>query len=365
MKDKILNTARVIKRYILKEKNYFRWVLSKEIYKYDEEKAFEELSQIAPSPGTSAVTNNNIKSSVYDLTIIIPAYNSEKWLNECLDSVINQKTKYSYQIIAVDDGSNDNTASILDSYAGNEHMLILHQENKGHSGARNSALKLVQSKYIMFVDSDDILLSGAIEKLMSVAFNENADIVEGNGYRFNEEGRLGLVKPKERENTVWGGPCLKIIRARLMEHIEFPMGYLYEDTIINSLLVPLAKIVKFIPDEIYGYRIHSASITQNHTANLNRTHSYWIMLQMFKDMEKLCIEKNYDSYLRVLSHIVFTYRRCVLLPDNVKKLIFICTRKFLVENYREYLGTKNAYCKLTDAILKYQYGKYCVICETI
>jgi hypothetical protein len=127
----------------------------------------------------------------------------------------------------------------------------------------------------------------------------------------------------------------------------------------------MAEHVMIIPDEIYGYRIHGSSITQNHTAELNRVHSFWIMLQIHEDMEKLGLKKDYDSYCRTMRHIVFTYRRSILLPRDLKRLIFICTRTFMLEQYGEYLTRRDMYSGLAEALLKYRFGRYCVICETI
>lgn len=342
-----------------------RWAAASEKYHCDPNEAFQKLSAQAPSPGTSAITENHIGTKLYDLTIIVPAYNAEKWLRECAESILNQETQYSFRTIFVDDGSSDRTPEILDSYATDPRVMVIHQENRGYSGARNTALKHIQSKYIMFVDSDDILLPGAVEKLLFEAVTRNADIVDGNGYRFDESGRLGLIKPKQKESEIWGGPCLKVIRSELLEYLEFPMGYLYEDTMLGTLLIPQAKKVFTVPDEIYGYRIHASSITQKHTAELNRVHSFWIMLQLHEDMNALGLEKNYESYCRTMRHIVFTYRRCVLLPENVKKLIFVCTGAFLEAHYSEYLNTRDRHFKLARALQKHQYGKYCVLCETM
>lgn len=365
MIERIKKFGRPIKAGLRNLYHYLRWAVASETYSCDPEVAFQKLSELAPSPGTSAITDNYIGPKRFDLTIIVPAYNSEKWLHECVESILGQKTQYSFQVIFVDDGSSDRTPEILDSYTSDPRVVVIHQENRGYSGARNAALKKLQSHYVMFVDSDDILLPGAIERLLGEAVSRHGDIVEGNGYRFDEHGRLGLIKPKQREQEIWGGPCLKVIRSELLEHLEFPMGYLYEDTIISTLLVPQAKRVITIPDEIYGYRIHGSSITQKHTADPNRVHSFWIMLQIHADMKALRLEKNYESYCRTMRHIIFTYRRCILLPVDIKKLIFVCTGTFLQTHYAEHLNTHDAYYRLSCALQKHQYGKYCVLCETM
>ena len=364
MVDLLRKIARPIRRKLRQAKSAVQYSLATEYYSCDPVEAFEQLSKLAPSPGTSALADNHIEQAEFDLTIIVPAYNAEKWICECMDSVLNQDTSYSYKVIAVNDGSVDQTPALLAKYAADSRVAVVNQENKGHSGARNGVLKHIRSRYVMFVDADDLLLPGAIEKLLREAFTQDADIVEGNGYRFDQTGWLGLVKPHNATH-IWGGPCLKVIKSDLLEHLHFPEGYLYEDTIIGSLLVPLAKKVVTVPDEVYAYRIHPASITQNHTAELNRVHSFWIMLQVHEDMQQLGLEKNYDSYRRTMHHIVFTYRRCILLPEEIKKLIFVCTGSFLRDAYGDYLNTHDECYKLSHALQESQYGKYIVFCKTM
>ena len=139
------------------------------------------LMDVAPPVSPDVFSENRSREIRYDLTIIVPVYNSENWLKECMESIVLQKTKYSFQIIAIDDGSTDRSGQILNQYIKNPCVEVIRQENKGYSGARNAGLERVKSKYIMFVDSDDVLLPNAIECLLSKAYLEDADIVEGNG----------------------------------------------------------------------------------------------------------------------------------------------------------------------------------------
>lgn len=367
MKDSVLKFARRIKTALRRLRNELRWAMATETFSCDPEEALQKLAQVAPSPGSSAITDNQIGPAKYDLAVIVPAYNAEKWIHACVDSILSQETSYTYQVILVDDGSKDRTPEILDSYADDPGVLVIHQENKGHSGARNTALKRVQSKYIMFVDSDDLLLPGSIEKLLKTAYTNGADIVEGSAYAFDDSGRLYDMRKKNCAHTtegLIGTPWAKVISAQLMAHLEFPMGYLYEDTIMAFLVFRMAKKISTIEDEVYAYRIHPGSITQKHTAELNRVHSFWIMLLMHDHMKELGIPKNYDSYRMTMRHIVFTYRRAVLLPEEVKKLIFSCSKAFILEHYANHSCTRDEYYRLSQALKNDQYGKYCVLCET-
>ena len=117
--------------------------------------------------------NKNVKISV-----IIPIYNSEKYLNKCLDSILNQ-TFSDLEIVAINDGSTDNSQKILDSYIEKypSRIISIYQENAGQSAARNKALDLVNGEFISFVDSDDYIAPDTYEKTYNFAVEKSADIV--------------------------------------------------------------------------------------------------------------------------------------------------------------------------------------------
>ncbi len=348
--------------------NYIVYLRASERCDIDPHEALRQLKQHAPMPQATAEAKNKLnKPYKYDLTVIIPAYNAEKWIEECMDSVVLQKTKYSFCVKVTNDGSTDNTHNKLQRYTSFANVIIHNQENKGYSGARNVALREISSRYIMFVDSDDRLEPDAIEKLLDTGYANNADIVEGSAYAFNENGLVYEIKKKKCENTrdgLWGGPSLKIIRSELFENLKFPDGYLYEDTIIGYLLYPQARVISTIPDVIYNYRIHPQSITQTRSNNLNRVDSFWIMILMNNLIEKIGITKDIHIYHLNLSHVIRTYKRTILLDENIKKCIFACTGDFIQSNYADFLLTKCEYKRLAKAIVNKQYGKYCVLCET-
>ncbi len=114
------------------------------------------------------------------ISVIIPAYNRETHIKECLDSIINQTYK-NIEIIVIDDGSTDNTASILDEYERvttplplpPKKIIIIHQEHKGVSAARNTGIRVASAEWIKFVDSDDVLKSNCVEVLIKTALEKN------------------------------------------------------------------------------------------------------------------------------------------------------------------------------------------------
>ena len=266
----------------------------------DENEAYRKLMEFHPMPNSTPLTVNEIVSNEYDLTIIVPAYNSEKWVEECLDSVVKQDTNYKIKVKVINDGSTDNTLSLINKYKKYPFIEIINQENKGYSGARNIALKQIESKYIMFLDSDDLLESNAINVLLDTAHKYKSDIVEGSATAFNENGIVYTINKDNCEDTrdnLWGGPCFKVINSDLFCNLEFPMNYIYEDTIISYLVIPKAKKISTISNSVYRYRIHENSITQKHTKKSNRIDSFWIMLLVHDCMIDLNLPINYQSYM--------------------------------------------------------------------
>ena len=190
------------------------------------EEAMALLRETSPDIGSSChiPRRQSPAGPAAELDIIVPAYNVEKYISQCVTSVLEQETKHSFRLIVIDDGSTDATGSILDSFQG---LTVIHQENRGFSGARNRGLELANADYLMFLDSDDCLCPGAIESLMDAATENNAWIVEGNYTEVDTEGqvirrhshRAGALDPvRDCEGYVWG----KVIRRELFCELAFP-----------------------------------------------------------------------------------------------------------------------------------------------
>ena len=122
------------------------------------------------------------------LSVIVPVYRVEQYLHKCLDSLVNQ-TYRDLEIILVDDGSPDTCGAICDAYAARDGRIrVIHQENRGLSGARNTGLDHARGEFVAFVDSDDYLEQDMYAQLMAAAVGESADIVIGDFYMILETG---------------------------------------------------------------------------------------------------------------------------------------------------------------------------------
>ena len=125
------------------------------------------------------------------LSIIIPVYNVEPYLKECLDSIfVHQKISHEIEVIAVNDGSTDGSGDILNEYKKQYDFILFEQDSSGPGGARNTGIKAARGKYLLFVDSDDYLVPGSLDQLLSYLAKTDADLIE-----FNYE-VLDLAEPK-------------------------------------------------------------------------------------------------------------------------------------------------------------------------
>ena len=158
----------------------------------DRDACMRVLEAVHPDTGRSAIWPEPLppeEDGALMLDVIIPAHNAEATLAECMRSVLEQKTTYTFRVILVDDGSMDGTAAAADSYADYPRVTVLHQQNGGAANARNNGMRHSKGPYLMFLDADDRLAPGAIEQLMACVAEADADLAEG-GY-FNFKAAIG------------------------------------------------------------------------------------------------------------------------------------------------------------------------------
>ncbi len=215
------------------------------------------------------------------ITIIVPVYNTEKYLKQCLSSLCSQ-TYGNIEILVVDDGSNDKSAAICDEFVEKDpRVVVLHKENGGVAMARNVALKKARGDYFMFVDSDDWVEPDFCECALSQLMeNKVRLLVFGHEGHYEVPGKETLVKVFHVDNpirmtasqamryvlggnTVYNYMCNKIYDRKLFDGIEFPVGRVFEDNDVTYKVVHRAGDI-FISDRVlYHYRRQEASISYN------------------------------------------------------------------------------------------------------
>lgn len=231
------------------------------------------------------------------ISIIIPCYNSEKYLGACMDSVLAQ-TFEDFEAILVDDGSKDNTLAIAQDYAQKDARVhVLAKENGGVAAARNLALAHAQGEWITFVDSDDLLPADALAALLS-GVSDAVDMVVCAHETFDETGRRETVIPETRWMDLQGEKkrraaalrliegdsvlnimCNKLHRRSLIEreHIRLQAGVrIAEDALFNLEAVLCGRGIAYVNRVAYSYRTHSASAMHTQTLSEMQRHRPWL-----------------------------------------------------------------------------------------
>ena len=295
------------------------------------EQAINYLSSIHPDNGSTCIRTNSIQHC-YDLHIIVPVYNVAPYIEACLKSICEQVTKYSVLISIVNDGSTDESPRLIEEYIANysshfsnKKIELTHQNNQGLAAARNLPLANIRGRYLMFVDSDDMLLPGAIESLMEKAYATGADIVEGN---FNVGSTFGFV-------------CGKVIRAELFSHLCFPSGYWFEDTIVAFFLYPLCQRIEYCDGVHYYYRHNSNSIMHSYAGRPKALDSLWVSKRVLSDYFSLGNKATISLYQMFLQDALSTKKHLLTLNDKlVMQSLFVIQCNIAQTYFSDFLLTE-------------------------
>lgn len=238
-----------------------------------------------------------MKNKNAKVSIIVPMYKVEKYLEKCIQSIINQTLK-EIEIILVDDGSPDNSGLIADNYSKKDNRIkVIHKKNGGVSAARNDGLKLASGEYVIFCDADDWLNEECCKVLYKRAKEKNADIVIGdvymsypeknthikfysNDFTINDKHKIKkLVRadinrtycenpPKEGVAFGYGGPWNKLVKRSLLldNDIKFDVRTkgVFDDILYTAYVLENAQVVSYISYPVYYYRQVDTSITNSY-----------------------------------------------------------------------------------------------------
>lgn len=272
------------------------------------------------------------------VSIIIPIYNSAPFLEDCINSVLNQSYK-NIEIILVDDGSTDDSSSIIDLFAKNDSRIeVIHQNNCGVSSARNNGLKRVKTEWIMFLDSDDTLVNDAVEKALQFA-DERIDLVILPFVNENtvSSNKLAYYDMKEYRKYFFGA-C----RVQNPEYFPMEMRYdikltsqcakLYRNSIIkkHNIIFPIdikdnedsffnLHYVKYIDSAVfYDYQIYKVRLTVNSASRTFRNKgertlcSLHYLERLLNELEiDMGIFRLFDGLFKIYQIIIFSVKQCI------------------------------------------------------
>ena len=276
------------------------------------------------------------------VSIILPVYNVEKYLEDCIESAVNQ-TLDEIEIIAVNDGSTDNSLDILVSYSNKyPNIKIVNQDNKGLSGARNSGLKIAKGEYIYFLDSDDYIDTNSMEYCYSLSKSYDLDIITfdadvflDGGYNLNplsgnydRKNKLNshVMSGEEfynysKQNRGYRPPVwLNFYKRKFLENnnLYFYEGIIHEDELFNFKAFLLADKVKYIPKKYFFRRIRPDSImTKN--ISIKNYEGFFITA---KEAYRFYIENigrfKAKTKINILNHIRTFYSKCIMYCDKLR-----------------------------------------------
>ncbi|MBQ5592699.1 MAG: glycosyltransferase [Clostridia bacterium] len=282
------------------------------------------------------------------VSVIVPIYNAEKYLEQCLDSVVNQTLK-EIEIILIDDGSTDGSAEICKKYLDDERVTYFRKENEGLAAARDDGMKLAQGEYIGFVDSDDWSEPDMYDKMYTAAKTNDSDIVfcncmqNENGYVFTPEMPSGAYDREKIKSEIlphtlayvgkggnkralrWSN-CLRLYKKELLDKngIKFDrrlrrsqdLQLTYEATLV-------AQNYYYIAEPLYHNRVVADSLSRGYTKNMWPLYTYLIEI-LYKDTENF---KELDLMDQMHLRAFFFATDCIenemkpLCPNNISKRI--------------------------------------------
>ncbi len=207
------------------------------------------------------------------VSVIIPVYKVEKYLDQCVESIVKQ-TYPDLEIILVDDGSPDRCPLMCEDWQRRDtRIAVVHKANGGLSSARNAGLDICRGEYVCFIDSDDWIEPNYVERMLSAMMEEHADIISCSFVNEYEQSGKSVCKPKEffsggteqalcllYDQTRIVVAAMKFYKRKIWETMRFPEGRLYEDALTTYKAFDLADRIVQIPDGLYHYRIRENSI---------------------------------------------------------------------------------------------------------
>lgn len=311
------------------------------------------------------------------ISIIVPIYNVEKYLERCLTSLLNQ-TYNNYEIICINDGSQDNCDKILANYQKQyANIRVIKQENKGLSVARNNGLKNACGEYILFIDSDDTIHPQTLETLYYFIEKNNADIVS---FKLKKCSQDNIVYDKftiqdidnkvitnpikninQKKYKIYYNVCTKIYNRKILDGIEFIPNIHYEDYPHTYAVLSKSPKIVAIDKELYFYYLNNTSISHQ-KSNIKQIKDYMkgvlyiyefyknrqelkyiknsLLPNLLKQQLKKCEKANFENKDKMYKAFAEELRELQsknLLKWYYHKPIYYCLYRYIIKKYLEVL----------------------------
>ncbi|HFI0019738.1 TPA: glycosyltransferase family 2 protein [Streptococcus suis] len=307
------------------------------------------------------------------ISIVVPVYNVEEYLSDCINSILNQSYNH-FELILVDDGSPDQSGQMCDFFASkDDRVSVIHKENGGLSDARNTGIEIAKGQYITFVDSDDILSKNYLEVLYTYSQKYNAEFVQGkstrdletlgnvlNGHKFfpnSVDAMMNYLGVRDIQGYAWN----KLYSIRLFKecNLRYPVGLIQEDAWVTFKALFEAKGVVIVDALTYYYRVNPESIMNGHF-NPKR----FDILKVPETISNYLSEKDPENdYQKKLDYFLMrtalkTYNDCLQKnAENENLSEFNKTRDIIINVPTDWKNWEKKYIVLTG-LLKYFPGMY-------
>ena len=265
------------------------------------------------------------------VSVIVPVYNTEKYLSKCLDSLVYQTLK-DIEIIIVNDGSPDNSQKVIDEYVSKySNVFGYKKENGGLSDARNYGISKAKGKYIIFIDSDDYIECTMLEKMYDYAKKNSLDIVTCNSVKVYENNNIKIelksnlkYSDDDIKNYLLAPPMvgIRIFKRDLFDNILFKKGIYYEDLELVPKLVKYTKKIGFIDEGLLYYLQREGSIMHQQQFN----HKLLDIFNVLESNKKELI----DTYYEEIEYMYITH---LLRTGTLRFLEYDDSKKYLLKIY--------------------------------
>ena len=247
------------------------------------------------------------------VSILVPCYNVEKYIHQCMDSIISQTLK-DIEIICINDGSKDNTLSILKEYADKDkRIVIIDKSNSGYGDSMNQGLKKANGEYIGIVESDDFVEPNMFETLYKTAKENNVDVVKSNFYAYTTKTNTDVKSfvipssdenqvlcPRQRQGIFWSQPCIwsaiykkEFLQKNNIDFLPTP-GASYQDTAFNFKVWLMVEKAYFLNDAFLHYR------QDNENSSINSPGKIFCVCDEYHEIEKYAQQSLYYDQIKYL-----------------------------------------------------------------
>ena len=317
-----------------------------------------------------------------EISIIVPVYRAEKYLNACVDSILNQ-TYSDFELVLIEDGSPDQSGAICDEYAQkDDRVRVIHQPNQGQAAARNHALPMTQGKWLCYVDSDDAIHPQMLEHLHRAAEKSGAGIsmcqfLEApeppEDYEQSAEFSYTLLTMDEKTLTElhdrdqypgWVA-CAKLIRRELVEGYPFHTGRVYEDNEAMTRWLLPAKTLAMLPTQLYFYRTNPESTTKSQFS-LKRLDYLWALESMISYFQSVgfhtLAQRFVERYVEAAASACYGVRNELKRPERANGILADVQRFLRRENLKL---TRRERLSLLEAAHPNAMGRFWSVAEKV